>query len=100
MQISLEALEATLPVVLGLQMAPVKTCKGWDELTKKVLAAEQSNTDQNESKWREIWWGIGESSEVVSAWVELIPNEYGLAIVKTGLALIFNVRNSPSFLWL
>ncbi|ROW04740.1 hypothetical protein VMCG_04873 [Cytospora schulzeri] len=41
--------------------------------------------------WHKIWYGIGDSSEVVNVWIDFIPDEFGLAVVKTGLAVIFKL---------
>ncbi|KAJ4416631.1 hypothetical protein N0V82_006641 [Gnomoniopsis sp. IMI 355080] len=87
----LSALEAALPDVLGLYTPIATTCEGWDELTDKVLTAEKDYDKQGKEIWHRIWHGIGNASEVVDAWSEVIPNEYGLAVVKTAVAVIFKL---------
>lgn len=94
---SLAALEATLPAVLGLRTPLVKTCKGWDDLTESLLAAEQDYEEQGKERWRRIWHGLGDKADVVTPWIEIIPSEYGLAVVKSGVAVILKVCNVPSF---
>lgn len=34
---------------------------------------------------------IGEKKEVIDPWISLIPNEYGLAVVKCAVAVMLNV---------
>lgn len=89
---SLSALEATLPAVLGPRAPQVKSCKGWDDLTERLLSAEKDYEDQGKDRWHRIWYGLGESSDVAMQWIEIIPDEYGLAVVKTGVAMILTVR--------
>lgn len=97
---SLDALEATLPAILGPRTPLVKTCKGWDDLTESLLAAEQDYEDRGKERWRRIWYGLGDKADVTTPWIDIIPNEYGLAIVKSGVAMILKVCNVPSFLWM
>lgn len=92
----LAALEAALPDVLGLYTPIATTCEGWDDLTDKIINAEKDYDKQGQEIWHRMWHGIGNASEVVDAWSEVIPNEYGLAVVKTAVAVVFKV----SFLYL
>lgn len=91
MHVSLAALEATLPEVLGSRTPCLKTCKAWDDLTESLLAAEKDYEDQGKDRWHRIWYGMADKTELVTPWIEIIPNEYGLAIVKTGVAVILKV---------
>lgn len=77
--------------MLCLQTPPAKTCKGWDDLTKSLLAAEEDYEDRGKDRWRRIWYGLGDKAELATPWIEIIPNEYGLAVVKTGVAVILKV---------
>ncbi|KAG6356455.1 hypothetical protein INS49_015843 [Diaporthe citri] len=67
------------------------TSKGWDDLTESLLTAEKDYEDQGKDRWRRIWYGLGDKADVTTPWIEIIPNEYGLAIVKTGVALILKL---------
>lgn len=98
MNLSLAALEVTLPAVLGPRIPLIKTCKGWDDLTESLLTAEKDYEDQGKDRWRRIWYGLGNKADVTTPWIEIIPNEYGLAVVKTGVALILKVCKCPVIL--
>ena len=37
------------------------------------------------------WVKIGETKEMIDPWLNLIPDSYGLAVVKTGVALLLQV---------
>lgn len=77
-------------------MPLVKTCKAWDDLTESLLAAGKDYDDHGKDRWHRIWYGLGDKADVVMPWTEIIPNEYGLAIVKTGVAAILRVGNCLS----
>lgn len=79
-------------------MPLVKTCKTWDDLTESLLAAEKDYDDHGKDRWHRIWYGLGDKADVAMPWTEIIPNEYGLAIVKTGVAAILRVGNCPSII--
>lgn len=95
MQISIVPLEKVLREItssdLGRQTPPPATLKGWDDLTESLLAAENDYADQAKDRWRRIWYGLGDKADIVNPWIELIPNEYGLAIVKASVAVILKV---------
>lgn len=77
-------------------MPLAKTCKAWDDLTDSLLTAEKDYDDHGKDRWHRIWYGLGDKADVVMPWTEIIPNEYGLAVVKTGVAAILSVGNCPS----
>lgn len=95
MHVSLLALEATLPAVLGPRTPVVKTSKGWYDLTESLLAAEKDYENQGQNRWHRLWYGLGGKAEVATPWIEIIPSEYGLEIVKTGVAVILQVCDCP-----
>lgn len=91
LQASLASLESALPAALGIKAPAEATSKVWDALCDQVLTTQQDYNEQIQGPWRRLWYGIGNTSEVVDAWIEVIPSEYGLAVVKTGVAVIFKV---------
>ena len=64
----------------------------WNRLSERILQTETGYTESKAGFWRKIWYNIGEAEEISNAWVALIPDSYGLAVVKTGLAVVFQVR--------
>ena len=89
-----------LPEALGLEVPSQTTTKGWDTLCNKVLISQKDYTERQQGSWRRIWHGVGKASENVDVWVGWIPDEFGLAVVKTGLALVIKVSgNNPLYIW-
>ncbi|KKY32017.1 hypothetical protein UCDDA912_g08014 [Diaporthe ampelina] len=52
---------------------------------------EEDYEDRGKDRWRRIWYGLGDKAELATPWIEIIPNEYGLAVVKTGVAVILKL---------
>ncbi|OJJ50410.1 hypothetical protein ASPZODRAFT_129035 [Penicilliopsis zonata CBS 506.65] len=78
-----------LPMNLGLEFP--ENAKQLEQLSAKLAGAEEGYKDRGRGFWHSIWYKIGEADDVVDTWVSLIPNEYGLAVVKTGLAVVFKL---------
>lgn len=87
-----------LPAVLNQEVQPPTTSQGWNDMCDKVLRAQQDYTERQKSSWRKIWHGVGKASGNVDVWVGWIPDEFGLAVVKTGLAVVIKVsgKSVPS----
>jgi hypothetical protein len=81
--------------------------KKLEELADKLANTEARYTDRQKTFWHSLWYHVGDTKDTLDAWVALIPNEYGLAVVKTGLAVVFkvclcslaNVHGLRSFSW-
>lgn len=82
-----------LPEILGLEVPQEPTTAGWGTLCDKILNTQNEYTERQQSSWRRIWHGVGKASENVDVWVGWIPDEFGLAVVKTGLALVIKVSD-------
>lgn len=80
-----------LPAILGLQVPVQSTPEGWDNICNQILKAQKDYTERERGMWHRIWYGLGDASELANIWIEFIPDEFGLAVVKTGLAVIFKV---------
>jgi hypothetical protein len=80
-----------LPEALDLEIPQQTTTEGWGTLCDKVLNTQRDYTEKQQRSWRRIWHGVGKASENVDVWVGWIPDELGLAVVKTGLALVIKV---------
>lgn len=59
---------------------------------------EKAYRKSKEGFWHRFWYGMGNEKEVAKVWLDLIPNEYGLAVVKTGIAVVFKVRSWSRYL--
>ncbi|KAL7907753.1 hypothetical protein GGI35DRAFT_481405 [Trichoderma velutinum] len=63
----------------------------WNELLNKLVEAELKATDTNKGTFQifsRIFIVIGKKKEAIDPWINLIPNEYGLCIVKSGLLIL------------
>ena len=74
--------------------------KSWDEIYNKITDSEDEmhKSDQSVSMIFKITNKIGENQDAIQPWVDLIPNEYGMSVVKSAIALILKVL-SPNLLW-
>lgn len=86
-----EALKVVLPAILGVQVPMQSTSEGWETMCNQILKAQKDYTERENGMWHKIWYGIGDASDVVSVWIDLRPDEFGLAVVKPGLAVLFKV---------
>jgi len=87
-----EALKIYIPQKLTTEIEGDDTSTSWDRLSEKICQTECGYSDTLNGFWRKIWYNIGETEDICHAWVALIPDEYGLAVVKTGLAVVFQAR--------
>lgn len=85
-----EALRIYIPTALRYEIES-DSRDGWDHLSEKISQTETSYSDAKNGFWHRLWYNIGESEDICNAWVALIPDSYGLAVVKTGLAVVFQV---------
>lgn len=70
----------------------LKTQKHLDGgLALKIAEMKNEHEQKKEGFWRRLWLRVGSSREIVEPWLALVPNEYGLVILKTGLAVVFKV---------
>lgn len=62
----------------------------WEALYNAVTADDLAPSPQGRvSKIVDI---VGKNKDLIDPWVSLIPNEYGLAVVKTAMAIVLKVR--------
>lgn len=85
------ALRLMLPGVLGFEVPQQENTEAWCTLCDKILNTQKDYVEKQQGAWRRIWHGVGKASENVDVWVGWIPDEFGLAVVKTGLALVIKV---------
>ncbi|KAH2459094.1 hypothetical protein KXW63_001861 [Aspergillus fumigatus] len=77
-----ELLKRYLPENLGLQFQA-------DANQLEELANEP---DRHKTFWHSLWYHVGDTKDTLDPWVALIPNEYGLAVVKTASRKICGER--------
>jgi len=81
-----QALRAHINKTLQIQVATFDS-----SLCDKIASMEKAYGETNQGLWHRLWYGMGDSREVVEAWIGLIPDAYGLSVVKTGVAVVFKV---------
>lgn len=68
----------------------------WQSLYEKLAIAEVESHNRSDAGCFEVFnsmtlW-VGDHSEAISPWLELIPSELGLCIVKSAFAILLSVR--------
>ncbi|KAH6686736.1 hypothetical protein F5X68DRAFT_261749 [Plectosphaerella plurivora] len=62
----------------------------WDNgISEQIAKMEKGYSNHKEGFWHSLWYKAGSHEESLNAWAGLIPDEYGLGVVKGGLAIIF-----------
>ncbi len=62
-----------------------------DSLCEKIGDMEKAYNKSREGLWYRLWYGMGDATETSKAWLDLIPDSYGMAVAKTGVAVVFKV---------
>ncbi|KAK4096692.1 hypothetical protein N658DRAFT_527585 [Parathielavia hyrcaniae] len=60
-------------------------------LCDKIGKMEKSHSDSKQGLWHRLWYGMGAAKETADAWLGVIPDSYGMAVVKTGIAVVFKL---------
>ncbi|KAK3363461.1 hypothetical protein B0T25DRAFT_576052 [Lasiosphaeria hispida] len=87
------ALQEYAPLKFGIAVGPETSKNGWDELFDRVNSAEKDvyGTDNSPGAiFNKLACKVGENREVIDPWVNLIPNEFGLAVLKSAIAIVLN----------
>ncbi|KAL4784387.1 hypothetical protein BJX76DRAFT_357119 [Aspergillus varians] len=84
-----ELLKQYLPETLNLRFQ--QDAKRVEELTDILTESQNQYENRQGGFWRSIWHGIGDDGGAMDGWIALIPNEYGFAVVKLGLAVVFKL---------
>ncbi|KLU92193.1 hypothetical protein MAPG_11139 [Magnaporthiopsis poae ATCC 64411] len=63
----------------------------WETLGEEIMKSQQDYEASKSGFWHKIWYGVGDAKDAIDPWVALIPSDYGLAIVKTGVAVLFKL---------
>lgn len=88
-----QALNFYIPNALDIQ-EPSPT---WDALSEKIGRMEKQYGDTKTGLWHSLWYKMGENQETADAWIAFIPDDYGLGVVKAGIALVFKVCLTPIY---
>ncbi|PYH94010.1 hypothetical protein BO71DRAFT_441273, partial [Aspergillus ellipticus CBS 707.79] len=83
-------LRAYVPSALDIDT----TDTSWETLYDRLSEAEtewQSTGHGARGLFATVWMKIGENRELVDPWINLIPDNYGLAVVKMGVAVVFKL---------
>jgi len=73
-----------------------ETLNKWDTLSKDMLKSQDDFEAGKEGGfWGKIWYNLGSAKDAIDPWIALIPNEYGLAAVKMGVAVLLKVCSTP-----
>jgi hypothetical protein len=65
-----------------------------DSLCDKIAAMEKSYTQSRQGLWHRLWYGMADNKDIVEAWVDLIPDDFGLSVIKAGVAIIFKLAEN------
>lgn len=63
----------------------------WEKLGEDIIGTSQGFEASKSGFWHKIWYGIGDAKDAIDPWFALIPSDYGLAIVKAGVAVLFKL---------
>ncbi|RAH76602.1 hypothetical protein BO86DRAFT_249007 [Aspergillus japonicus CBS 114.51] len=91
--INLEAvLQDHVKTILG---AKPNDCSSWEAVFDRVTEAEKEWQTADEKGARAIfskaWLKLGDKRELIDPWINIIPDSYGLAVVKAGFAVALNL---------
>lgn len=84
-------LEQSLEVYFQTALGINRNEETWDSLCEKITDTKAKYNDSKSGIWHTIWYKMGGYKDTLDGWTALIPEQYGLAVVKTGIAVIFKV---------
>ncbi|KAK3315947.1 hypothetical protein B0H66DRAFT_604253 [Apodospora peruviana] len=82
--------DLSLGVVLGNDTPQSSWDTLFDRLNQAHGKASAPNTGPLEI-FKKMWLRVGESADVIDPWVNLIPDSYGLSVVKAAVGIILTV---------
>ncbi|KAI1737130.1 hypothetical protein F4680DRAFT_429473 [Xylaria scruposa] len=66
-------------------------------LCDKIGNMEKAYRESKQGCWHRFWYSCGDVKDIAEAWLDLIPDEYGLSVLKAGVAVVFKLaENSKS----
>ncbi|KAK0654915.1 hypothetical protein B0T16DRAFT_1502 [Cercophora newfieldiana] len=87
------ALQDYVPLNYGITVGPETPKQGWDELFAKLNGAEEAAHGQAKSPsaiFNKLVFTVGENKRYIDPWIELIPDEFGLGVIKASIAILLN----------
>lgn len=69
----------------------------WDEVLAQLAQAKTEDHDKDKWKSRKIGNFIASAAPYAKEWIEMMPDEYGLKVLKGGLALVFSVSRAAKY---
>lgn len=76
-----------VPSHLGIQFSN----DAWDDLFEKICGTESETEEKNRNVRRLFWYKMGNKREHILPWLALIPDAYGLEVIKAAVALVLKV---------
>lgn len=88
------ALQDYVPLEYGITLGPETSKEDWNELFTRVNTAEEAAHGEGKSPsaiFKRFVIDVGENKKYIDPWIGLIPDQYGLAVVKSAIAILLNV---------
>ncbi|KAL2161689.1 hypothetical protein VTH06DRAFT_8251 [Thermothelomyces fergusii] len=67
-----------------------------DTLADKIGAMEKAYGKSKQGLWHRLWYGMGNNKDIIDAWMDLIPDQYGISVIKAGLAVMFKLAENSN----
>ncbi|KAI0556214.1 hypothetical protein F4679DRAFT_578334 [Xylaria curta] len=63
-------------------------------LCDKIGDMENAYRESKQGCWHRFWYSCGDVKDIAEAWLDLIPDEYGLSVIKAGVAVVFKLAEN------
>ncbi|KAK0620530.1 hypothetical protein B0T14DRAFT_233713 [Immersiella caudata] len=84
------ALQDYVPLEYGIAVGPETSKDDWNALFAKLDAAESAAHGEGKSPSAIFNRFVFENRESIDPWIELIPDEFGLGVIKSAVAILLN----------
>ncbi|KAK4154461.1 hypothetical protein C8A00DRAFT_14394 [Chaetomidium leptoderma] len=65
-----------------------------NHLCEKIGDMEKAYDGSKKGLWHRLWYGMAGQREIIGAWLDLIPDEFGLSVIKAGIAVVFKLAEN------
>ncbi|KAL3456535.1 hypothetical protein BJX64DRAFT_39789 [Aspergillus heterothallicus] len=89
-------LEQELLICLPTTLRIEPEHNSWEDMCEQIQNMETSYRGKKSGFWHSMWHKMGENKAEIEGWIVLIPDTCGLAVVKVGLAVVFNLAEHSS----
>ncbi|KAN0104281.1 hypothetical protein V8E51_010026 [Hyaloscypha variabilis] len=89
-----KALQEYVPLEFGITISQNPTKKAWNDLFDKAVTAEEDASKSENgilAIFSQMFVTVGENSDIIDPWISLIPDPYGLAVVKSAILIVLKV---------